>query len=75
MVIASGETVYEALQDATKEAVDYMAKGLGISWEDAYVMSSLTTDLKVSQVVDPKMTVRAAIPKYVLATENLLDAL
>ena len=75
MLIVSNETVEGALYEATSEAVKLMQKALNIAWEDAYIMSSLTTDLKISQIVDPRMTVRAAIPKFVLPTETLIAAL
>lgn len=75
MVISSGDTVDEAMGFATNEAVRYLMKGLDISWEEAYLLSSLVMDLKISQVVDPKKTVRAAIPKTVLVTEKLLRSL
>ncbi|WP_255374379.1 hypothetical protein [Tissierella sp. P1] len=43
--------------------------------EDAYILTSLAVDLKISQVVDPKKTIRAAIPKYIISTERLIQSL
>lgn len=71
-VIASGETIDDAIEAATEQAVDHLIKGLDISWEEAYILASLILDIKISQVVDPKKTVRGAIPKNVLPTEQLL---
>jgi len=39
------------------------------------MLASLTMDLKISQVVDPKMTVRASIPKSILSVEDLIKGI
>lgn len=57
------------------QAVQHIKDSLDIEWEDAYMMASLAVDLKISQVVDPKMTVRAAIPNYLVSTEDLIKSL
>lgn len=75
MVIASGDDLEDAVYEATSQAVGHIKDSLKIEWEDAYVLASLAVDLKISQVVDPKMTVRAAIPKYVVSTEKLIEDL
>lgn len=75
MVIASGDDLEDALYEATSQAVNHIKEGLNIEWEDAYIMTSLTVDLKISQVVDPKKTIRAAIPKYVISTDKLIESL
>ena len=73
MVIASGDTLDDAIYEATNQAVKHIKDSLNIQWEDAYILGSIAVDLKISQVVDPKMTVRAAIPKYIVSTQNLID--
>lgn len=75
MVIASGDDLEDAIYEATNQAVQHIKDSLEIEWEDAYMMASLAVDLKISQVVDPKMTVRAAIPNYVVSTEKLIESL
>ena len=65
MVLASGDTL--------DYAVNHIKESLNIEFEDAYLMASIAVDIKVSQVVDPKMTIRAAIPKYIVSTEKLID--
>ncbi|NLJ77983.1 MAG: formamidase, partial [Tissierellia bacterium] len=75
MVIASGDDLEDAVYEATNQAVSHLEGGLEVEWEDAYILASLSVDLKISQVVDPKMTVRAAIPKHVISTERLIKAL
>jgi amidase len=75
MVIASGNNLDSALYEATSETVKYLEGALGLEWEDAYILTSLAVDLKISQVVDPKKTIRAAIPKYIISTERLIQSL
>ena len=72
MIIASGDTVDDAIYEATSRATEYIMKALDISWEEAYVLVSLTVDIRISQLVDPKITVRAVIPKRVVSTEKIL---
>ncbi len=73
MIIVSGDSVDNALKEATDQVVTLLEKSLKISWDDAYILASLAVDLKVSQIVDPKKTVRAAIPKTIISTNKLLD--
>lgn len=75
MVIASGDDLEEAVYESAGQAVKHIQDSLGIDWEDAYVFASLSVDLKISQVVDPKVTVRAAIPKYVVSTQQLIESI
>ncbi|HHY81273.1 MAG TPA: acetamidase/formamidase family protein [Clostridiales bacterium] len=73
-VIASGDDLDGAIYEAASQAVKHIKDSLGIDWEDAYIIASLSVDLKISQVVDPKMTARAAIPKYVVSTQKLIES-
>lgn len=75
MVISSGDDLEEAIYEAATQAVNHIKDSLGIEWEDAYIMASLSVDLKISQVVDPKATARAAIPKYVIPTQKLIESI
>lgn len=72
MIITSGDTLDDAATAASEQAVECLSRALGLSWEDAYMLASLIMDLKISQFVDPKRTVRAAIPKSVVPTELLI---
>ncbi len=65
-VITSGDTIEEAIKEATRCAVKRLVEANKMGWEDAYMLTSLAVDIKVSQVVDPKKTVRASIPKNIL---------
>ncbi len=73
IVIASGENLEEAMQSASREAVKIIKEVLNITWEEAYIIASQTVDLRISQVVNDKKTVRAEIPNFVLAIEELLE--
>ena len=75
MMIASGDNLDEAVYQATSQAVNSLKNSLKIEWEDAYLLASLSVDLKISQVVDPKMTVRTAIPKHIVTTEKIIESL
>ncbi len=75
MVIGSGNTIEEAVLASTDQAVEHLHKGLNLSWEHAYMLASLCVDLKFCQVVNPKMTVRASIPKSILTTESLIKSI
>lgn len=75
MILASGDTLDAALYTATDQAVALIKQALGLTWEDAYILTSLVVDMRISQVVDPKITVRAVIPKYVLSLDVLRESL
>lgn len=75
LVIVSGDTVDHALREAASTAVDMLSRGLGLSFEEAYLLASLYVDLKISQIVDPKKTVKAVIPKTLMSQEHFLKAL
>ena len=74
MIIASADTVDEAIYEATDRAVSFIEAILDLPWEEAYMLTSLTVDLKISQLVDPKITVRAAIPNHILSTNKFLES-
>ncbi len=74
MVIASGDNEFDAAKEATKQAVDLLSKGLGLSWDDALLLASLTVDLRISQISNAKKTIRAAVPKYIVSTHKLIAA-
>ena len=49
-----------------KEAVDILSRTLEVSWEEAYMLGSLVVEAKISQLVNPMVTVRAHFPKSIL---------
>jgi amidase len=65
--IASAETLEEAARLAQKDMLRFLGHHHGLSRTDAYLFSSLVGGLEISQVVDPLVTVRCAVPAEHLA--------
>ncbi|MEM3874177.1 MAG: acetamidase/formamidase family protein [Candidatus Bathyarchaeia archaeon] len=65
----------DSLDDACSLAVEEVVKALmrehDWSFEEAYMFASLVVDLRINQVVDPKMGVRAVIPKEFVTHRGL----
>lgn len=66
IALASAPDLDEAARIATADAVDLLARGRGMGWEDAYMLASLACDLRISQDVDPYRTCKMIIPKTIL---------
>jgi len=66
IVLASAPDLDAAARLATSDAVDLLARGRGMDWEDAYMLASLVCDLRISQDVDPHRTCKMIIPKEYL---------
>jgi len=64
--IGSSKTVEEAIQIAAEESVKFIQERNNISWTEAYMMTSIATDLLFSQVVNPLKTVRIRIPRKII---------
>lgn len=64
--IGSGRTIEEAIQIAAEESVKFIQERNNISWSEAYMMTSIATDLLFSQVVNPLKTVRIRIPRKLI---------
>ncbi|WP_096395005.1 acetamidase/formamidase family protein [Halorubrum trapanicum] len=60
--VASAETLEEAVELANGDMLDLLAHDHGFSRTDAYLFSSLVGGLEISQVVDPQVTARNAVP-------------
>jgi acetamidase/formamidase len=66
-VTAFATTLDEAARKATEFMIDYLVIEHGLTPEEAYVLSSLAGDLKISEVVDmPHVLVSMHMPKEVL---------
>ncbi len=65
-IIGIGEDLHGAAQDATEQLVDMLAQEHEISKEEAYMLCSAHADLRICQVVNPRMTVRAEVPLFLL---------
>ena len=60
--VASAETMEEACKLANLDAIELLVAEHGFDMTEAYMFSSLVGGLEISQVVDPLVTVRNAIP-------------
>ena len=66
-VLASAETLEEACKLANRDLQTLLSKEHGFDATEAYLFSSLVGGLEISQVVDPLVTVRNALPKEYLS--------
>ena len=73
-ILVSHDSLEEAVKEASRIAVQVLEKGLGLDWHDAYMLASLVVDLQISQVVDPRKTIRARIPKSLVSWERFIKA-
>lgn len=62
-VLASATEVDDAVRAGFGEAVDLVARHCGLAWSDAYRLASLVSDVQVSQMVNPRVTVRVRVPR------------
>ena len=61
-----GLTIDEAAKKATKYMADYITETYGLSWEESYMLCSLSGDLLIAEVVDaPNMLVTMHLPKSI----------
>lgn len=74
-VIASDPDLEEASRLALREMIRILEKSCDLSFEEAYILSSLAVDMKISQLVNPKKTARAAISKEILDPDVLFEML
>ena len=65
--IASAETMEAAVERANADLLPLLAHEHGFSTTEAYLFSSLVGGLEISQVVDPQVTVRNAVPSEYLS--------
>src|SRR3954463_5174661 len=63
-----GGDLYKAAQDATRAMVEHISTTYGLTPEDAYLLSSLCVDLRISEIVDAgQYIVSAHLPEMVFA--------
>ncbi len=65
--VGSASTMDSAVEKATDEAVLFIEQVNRITWNEAYMMASLSVDVLISQAVNPLKTARARIPKRILS--------
>ena len=64
--IASAETLEEAVKIATEEMINRIVEKSGLSISEATMLMSAAGQAEICQVVDPLMTVRFVVPKWLL---------
>lgn len=72
MVVASEETLDEAVKSAGYEITEFVKDAHEMLWEEAYMFNSMFVDYKISQVVNPMKTVRAVVDKDILPITSIL---
>jgi len=55
----------EAVKITLRDAIQFISKTKGLTPEDAYSLSSLAVDLRVTQIVDGNKGIHAMIPKAI----------
>ena len=65
ITIASKEQVEEAWRAATRQMYDFMKEKIGMNYEDAGMLLTMTGDLVICQTVNPMKTVRMELPRYI----------
>lgn len=68
MIIASAINFQDAVRKGMLEAVTLLKKEHDVAFSDAYRLVSAVGDLRVSQLVNPKVTVRVVLPKELIPT-------
>jgi amidase len=66
MTIASAETLDDAAKKATKNMHTFLVEQLGMGVDEAGMFLSIGADLKICQIVDPLMTSRMELPRWVV---------
>ena len=63
---AHGPDLFAAAQQAVRYMIDHLVAERGLSREEAYILSSVAVDLKISEIVDaPNWIVSAFLPEMV----------
>ncbi len=67
---AHGPDLFAAAQQAIRYMIDHLVRERGLSREEAYVLSSVAVDLKISEIVDaPNWIVSAFLPESIFSVK------
>src|SRR5262247_3633877 len=65
---AHGPDLFASAQQAIRYMIDHLVEERGLSREEAYILSSVAVDLKISEIVDaPNWIVSAFLPESIFA--------
>jgi acetamidase/formamidase/DNA-binding GntR family transcriptional regulator len=68
---ASGPDLYDCSRRAVRYMIDFLQRDRGLTREEAYVLSSVATDLRIEEVVDqPNWLVSANLPLSVFVDDG-----
>ena len=73
LLLTSDESIEKAIKIASEEAINAIVNAKRWTFEEAYMFSSLSIDIAINQVVDPKKGARAEIPKDIITINDLLS--
>lgn len=65
ITMGSHEDLTEAMKIAVRETVNFLSSEKGLSRDDAYMLTSVAVDFRVTQVVDGRNGIHAMIPKSI----------
>jgi len=71
MTIGEGQTLEEAYRIALDNMVELICNKLGLDFIDAAMLISVAADLKINQIVNPKVGVRVVLPLSLLPPGSL----
>jgi len=66
MTLYSASTLDEAAKGATLNMQEFVTTALGMSIDESAMLLSISADLSICQMVDPLMTVRMELPRWIL---------
>lgn len=66
MFLASAKTLDEAIRKGSKRVVGHLQQELSLEFQEAYRLLSMLCDVRISQIVNPLVTVRIVVPKELL---------
>lgn len=66
MFLASAKTLDEAVRKGSTYVVEHLKQELSLEFQEAYRLLSMLCDVRISQIVNPLVTVRIAVPKELL---------
>jgi amidase len=61
--VASAETIEDAARQALSDVIEVLRALRGWDWQESYMFASLAGHMRISQLVNPLMTVRLGLPK------------
>jgi len=61
-----GENLLDAVRQAARDVMEFLTERAGLDWDEAYNVTSIAADFRVTQVADGLLGAHAVLPKRVL---------